>query len=144
MQPGPEGSHPLSFTQLVQPLLDKHCVTCHDGSTGEEKSDVNLSRGAAGEFSVSYQSLRPFVRWYEWGGESIRPTVTIPGHMGADASPLTELLETTHRQRLALPDADRRRLYLWLDANAPFYGTYESIRQEAQRRGEQVAMPQLQ
>jgi len=43
-----------------------------------------------------------------------------------------------------LPDADRRRLYLWLDANVPFYGTYSPAEQLAQRKGEAVAPPRFQ
>jgi hypothetical protein len=29
LTPGPEGSWPLRFDQLVQPVLDQHCVRCH-------------------------------------------------------------------------------------------------------------------
>ena len=27
--PGPDGSWPLRFDKLVQPVLDRHCVKCH-------------------------------------------------------------------------------------------------------------------
>jgi hypothetical protein len=37
-----------------------------------------------------------------------------------------------------LSEADRRRLYLWLDANVPFYGTYSHDEQIAQKRGESI------
>ena len=29
LTPGPDGSWPLRFDQLVQPVLDRHCVSCH-------------------------------------------------------------------------------------------------------------------
>ena len=117
IEPGPDGSRPLSYPRLVQPILDRHCVRCHDGSEGEGKSPVLLTGEPLGQFTRSYESLRPFVRWYEWGGKTIYETVTPPGRMGADESPLSALIvDDTHRQSVELPDDERRRLYLWLDA----------------------------
>ena len=145
IEPGPDGSRPLSYPRLVQPVLDRHCVRCHDGSAGEGRSPLRLTGEPSGEFTQSYQSLRPFVRWYEWGGGSIHQTVTIPGRMGADESPLSALIaDETHKPAIELPDADRRRLYLWLDANAPFYGTYSRQEQLAQQQGQAVPLPKLQ
>ena len=144
MEPGPTGSYPLNFAQLVQPVLDRHCVKCHDGASGPEKSTLKLTGQPLGQFTESYAALRGFIRWYEWGGETIRPTVTFPGNMGADASSLIELLESTHKNWVSMSDDDWRRVYLWLDANSPFYGTYDARAQKAQQLGKQVAMPRLQ
>jgi hypothetical protein len=142
---GPEGSHPLSFPLLVQPVLDRHCVTCHDGQEGLGRSLLVLTGEAAGKFSRAYQELRPYLRWYEWGDASISQIATHPGQVGADASPLTRIFEDeTHRAALKWTAADRRRLYLWLDANAPFYGTYGREEQLAQREGQSIAPPSLQ
>ena len=41
--PGPEGSRPFSFPLLVQPVLDRHCVRCHDGEEGPGKSKLALT-----------------------------------------------------------------------------------------------------
>ena len=135
----------MSFPRLVQPLLDRHCVTCHDGGDGPRHSRLVLTGEIAGPFTKSYESLRPCVRWYEWGGETIHPTVTRPGHCGADESPLVGILhDANHRPDVELPDGDLRRLYLWLDANAPFYGTYEDGERRSQLAGDAVAPPRLQ
>jgi hypothetical protein len=135
LQPGPDGTRPMSFPRLVQPVLDRHCVRCHD-----DKSKLALTGEPAGNFTRSYQNLKPHLRWYEWGGASISQIATQPGRIGADASPLTAILDdATHRGQL--PDADRRRLYLWLDANVPFYGTYDHADQLAQREGRSVPVP---
>lgn len=145
LQPGPEGSRPLSFPQLVQPVLDRHCVRCHDGQTGPGKSPLALTAAPAKSFSLAYQNLRPFLRWYEWGGESISQIATHPGRIGADASPLTQILDdATHASEVGWSDAERRRVYLWLDANAPFYGTYSHEEQRAQREGRDIPVAQLQ
>jgi hypothetical protein len=143
--PGPDGSLPMSYARLVQPVLDRYCVRCHDGVAGQGKSRLALSGEPAGTFSRSYESLRPFVRWYEWGRNSIAQIATAPGHGGADESPLAAILDDAHHgPTIAMPEADRRRITLWLDSNAPFYGTYASEEQQAQQAGRQVPPPRVQ
>ena len=145
IEPGPDGTQPWSFPRLVQGVLDRHCVSCHDGSGSAETFAPDLTGEVDGEFTRSYTSLRPFVRWYEWGGESIAQIVTRPGHGGADESPLLGILQDDHhRQKFDMPDSDLRRLYIWLDANAPFYGTYRDESRTRQLAGESVDPPRLQ
>ena len=60
-------------------------------------------------------------------------------------SPLTAILDDLHHGgKISLSEEDRRTIYLWLDANAPFYGVYEQGEQEKQQRGEAVALPAIQ
>jgi hypothetical protein len=145
LAPGPEGSRPFSFPLLVQPVLDRNCVRCHDGREGPGKSRLALGSEPADRFSRAYVSLQPFLRWYEWGGASITQIATHPGRIGADESPLTRILDdANHGSKITLPDSDRRRLLLWLDANVPFYGTYSKEEQLAQRAGWPVDPPAFQ
>jgi len=145
IRPEVEGTRPISFPRLVQPVLDRHCAGCHDGRGEPGHSKLVLTGEVAGQFTRSYENLRPFVRWYEWGGQSIHQTVTRPGHCGADESPLIGILsDADHRPSVKLPEEDLRRLYLWLDANAPFYGTYQDDARRAQLAGDAVPVPGLQ
>jgi hypothetical protein len=145
IQPGPGGTRPLSYQRLVQPVLDSHCVRCHDGRTGERKSKLALTSEISGTFSRSYESLRQYVKWHEWGDKTITPIVTLPGRVGADESPLLKVLEDpVHAEHVRLPETDRLRLQIWLDANSPFYGTYEQDAQLAQSAGQAVAPPAVQ
>jgi hypothetical protein len=114
--PGPSGSNPMSYPKLMQPVLDKNCAECHAW-------DGKPERG----FSVSYNKLEPHVQFYEWGDKSISQIATRPGECGADMSPLTQILiDADHREVFQkMSEEDKRRIYLWLDANAPFYGAYE-------------------
>jgi hypothetical protein len=159
IEPGPEGTQPLSYPLLVQPVLDRHCVRCHDGglvgATGPQThnsafgSPMHASPVLTGEpvntFTQSYESLRPYVRWYEWGGKSIREIGTQPGHSGADESRLLKIVQdATHKQHVQLLEEDYLRLCLWLDANVPFYGTYEKEAQAAQQAGRVVPPPEVQ
>jgi hypothetical protein len=104
-----------------------------------------LTGEPAGTFSKSYESFKPYVRWYEWGGSSITQIITRPGRIGADESPLLKVLEdSTHAKHVNLTEKERDRLYIWLDGNVPFYGTYDETQQLAQRNGEAVPLPLIQ
>ncbi len=144
IQPGPDGSHPWSYPRLVQPVLDAHCVRCHDGSEKQETHPPDLTAAPSEQFTRSYENLKPHVRWYAWG-EGIEGDVTRPGHMPADESPLTKVLDDAHHAgKVHLTDRERHRIYLWLDGNAAFYGTYSKPARLAQRRGGAVPPPKLQ
>jgi len=146
IQPGPDGSRPMGFPRLVQPVLDRNCVQCHDGSKRENKSPLVLTSEPKGDnFTQAYENLRPFVRWYEWGDKTISAITTWPGRIGADASPLMQVLEdTTHAPNLNLTREERERIQVWLDGNAPFYGAYEEPAREAQRKGDAIQPPEVQ
>jgi hypothetical protein len=47
-------------------------------------------------------------------------------------------------RRRELSDDELRRLALWIDLNALFYGVHEAEDQERMRRGEPVGMPEIQ
>ena len=143
--PGPEGTRPFCYPRLVQPVLDRHCVCCHDGSKGANKSSLVLTGEAQGQFSRSYNALKPYLRWYEWGPASIAGAVTQPGHIGADESRLTDVLnDAVHAEEISMSREDLERILLWLDGNAPFYGTYDAQEQRQQQTGEAVAPPAVQ
>ncbi len=112
---------------------------------GNLKAAPVLTGEPVNTFTRSYESLRPYVRWYEWGGKSIREIGTQPGHSGADESRLLKVVQdATHKQHVQLPQEDYLRLCLWLDANVPFYGTYEKEAQVAQQAGRIVPPPEVQ
>lgn len=139
LEPGPEGTKPFGFPRLIQPLLDAHCVRCHDGTSGPDKSSLVLTGEEEGPFSRAYVNLRPYLKWPSYDA------VTRPGELGADASPLAALLAgEAHGRFVRLPQSVLRVFYLWLDAQVPFYGTDEAAHLLAQRRGESVPPPALQ
>lgn len=145
IEPGPDGTRPIGYARLIQPILDRHCVRCHDGKDGTRKSKVALTGEPAGRFTRSYQSLEQYVRYYSWLGKGVNDIVTRPGTLGADSSALTRTLDDAdHATEVKLSDADRRAIYLWLDANALFYGTYDYKEQQAQREGKSIPLPTLQ
>jgi hypothetical protein len=135
LTPDVDGSRPFSYPRLVQPVLDRHCVACH-----EEHADAapNLAREPiVRNWFASYNSLAPRFGFYDYGD----PYRTTPGQFGALASPLYQLLRDGHYD-VQLPADDLYRLTLWLDCATLFYGVYEAEQGAAQLRGE-VAYPTL-
>jgi hypothetical protein len=139
IRPGPDGTKPFCYPRWIQPLLDRQCVRCHDGTAGEDKGPPVLTGQPSGRFTISYESLKPYLRWPSYDA------VTRPGQVGADLSPLSAILTgPNHRKHVEPADADLRTFYLWLDAHVPFFGTYEAEDLEAQKRGLAVLPPPLQ
>jgi hypothetical protein len=146
IQPGPDGSNPLSYPILVQPVLDRHCVVCHSPQKPEGK--VILTGQPQGHYTVSYNALARLVPYADWGGRpgdfrkvNSEPT-SVPGFFGAKGSSLARLLRKGHYDVKLSPE-DWDRLVTWMDANVLFYGTFDPADQARQRRGERIAGPKL-
>ena len=150
------GSNPFNYPTLVQTILDKHCVECHNKAAAEGKS-FKLDRGSEDQhFFNSYRNLRPYVFVFaSQNNTRFNPPIpdepnngnaydqflnarTFPGQFGANASKLWHLLEDGHYD-VKLTPAEKRSLALWLDNNADFYGAYELETLAEQRQGKSVA-----
>ena len=94
-------------------------------------------------FSLSYENMRPYVRYFDWGGNGgLSRIVSYPGKCAADESPLTEILaDANHREKTGLTDEELRTIYLWLDSNCQFYGTAIPEDMQRQKLGEAVPCP---
>ncbi len=140
---GPDGSKPLSYPILVQPVLDKHCVDCHSGPKAAD--GIVLTGAPEGKFTASYNALAPLVSFSQWRGspKSNFEPLTRPNLFGARASKLTKLLLSGH-EGVKLTDEEMQRLITWMDANGLFYGTFDPRDQKRQQRGERIAGPALQ
>lgn len=156
IDPGALGGRPFSFVEMVQPVLDKHCVRCHGGEKTEGK--IDLTRTPSGSFTRSYVALCGDRNFWHLGtnprnaAEALVPRfgarnqiqVTPPGGMfGARGSRLLRLLHDGHDE-VKLSTDDLRRLAAWIDLNAIFYGVNNPEDQARQLRGEPVPMPEVQ
>ncbi|MBQ9874027.1 MAG: hypothetical protein IJM30_06160 [Thermoguttaceae bacterium] len=132
------GTQPVNFPELVQPVLDKHCVECHRRDDSREKGAPNLDREPYERgFYASYWNLLASGRVFNDYVDSLRTT---PGQFGARASSLYDLIQDHYDVKLS--DDERRRIALWLDTNSLFFGVYEKDGCERELRGER-AVPTL-
>jgi len=140
IEPAPDGSKPLSYPILVQPVLDKHCISCHNNEKARGK--VVLTGEPQGHFTKSYNALAPRVPYSAWGAPSTLEPLAQPEHFGALGSPIARCFEPSHH-RVALTPAEFDRIVTWMDANVMFYGTFDPADQARQLRGERIAGPKL-
>jgi len=139
----------FSFEREVQPVLDKHCVSCHSGvqdgaepdlrgdqgrffayKNGQPQPDIvsgvpreKLVKEYGGVFPPSYIALRGRVRV---GGLESDLRLLAPGEFHARTSELIQMLEKGH-YGVQLDAESWQRLYTWIDLNAPCHGTWREV-----------------
>jgi len=128
LQPECGPVEPVNFARQIAPIMNSRCVTCHQ-------------KEGKGPQRMDYQSLRPYVFFFSGG--MMRTTVkkdyggsrSIPGRCGAANSRIGKAL-MTDAHRKSVPEEERHKIILWLDANALQFSAYHDI--EKQLRGELV------
>jgi formylglycine-generating enzyme required for sulfatase activity len=119
----------FSFQREVQPVLDRRCVGCHDGTKPDRPSfkDDGKMVGfstAQSRYSKPYLALIKYVR--RNGPEGDYHVLT-PLEFHADTSELIQLLRKGHHG-VQLNQEEWDRLITWIDVNVPFYGTWKEAR----------------
>ena len=119
------------FEREVQPVLDRHCVACHNGEARADGQRIpDLRRGPlvfAGErevkFPPAYVALKSYVR---------NPTaendmhLLLPYEFHASTTELVQRLEAGHHG-VKLDAEAWDRLNTWIDLNTPAWGTWEEM-----------------
>ncbi len=108
----------LDFSRDVQPILDRHCVECHN--TRRRDGGVNLAGDHTPCYSTSYWTIikrRLIVDGRNRAGN--RPPRTI----GSSASRLVTLCDEGHYD-VKLTEQERDTLILWIETGAVYSGTY--------------------
>ena len=124
----PWGSGYLDYASMVQPILDRHCVSCHGGEKGIA-AGIDLSGGWTWAFNISYETLlkNTLTGFLNCHNGSVRTAEVLPPNThGSGAAPLAELLLAGHNGRLpALTRAGRDTILAWMDTNCNYYGTWD-------------------
>lgn len=124
--PPPWGAGPVDFVAQVQPVLDKYCVKCHSGPRPD--GGVDLSGDKTRLFNMAFETLVFTPGLVDRYHINPGPTGNFPPlATGSWVSRLTKLLEEKYKH-LGVDDQSRRRIYTWIDANVPYYGTWEMTR----------------
>lgn len=120
----------FSFNREVQPVLDRYCVRCHDGTAG--RPDFRLQPGVSIKtkevyyinandlFPPAYLALTAHIRGQTQEGDNkLQP----PCNFHVSTTELFQLLEAGHHGvRLDAESWDR--LTTWIDLNRPNHGTW--------------------
>ena len=133
LQAEPSGSNPLNYALLIQPILDKNCVSCHGTAKPGDLSKGNYSSNGD-KFYTSYNNLKPYLAYYN-GDYAFGPVITTPGKFGARISKLWPLLKGGH-QGVTLSADDLKTIALWLDLNSDMYS--DDAKRDSQASGQAV------
>jgi len=120
------GAGPVDFVRQVQPVFDRHCAECHSGI--DPKAGLDLSGDKTRFFNMAYDNLTEhrLVNYYWLLNEALVRSFR-PLESGSRVSRLIKMIDDGHGD-VRMGDEDRRRIYTWIEANAPYYGTYEHTR----------------
>ncbi len=111
----------LDFPRDIQPILDRHCVACHDAHRRD--GNIILAGDHGPVFSLSYYALvaRNLISDGR-NGLGNRP----PRSIGSSASRLLELMNGSHYGATA-SEHERRMVRLWIESGATYPGTYAAL-----------------
>ncbi len=127
----------FSFPREIQPILDRHCVRCHNaGHKVPLTSDELFDERAKRHWSVAYLSLthadlkrkkdftgnpnHPVVNWIS---AQSAPPMLPPYSAGSARSKLITMIESAHNQvKLTVEEMDK--LKAWIDLGVPYCADY--------------------
>ena len=112
----------FSYTDRVQPIFDRHCVSCHDFNK-EAGSSLILSGDRNPYFNASYVDLhvKKQIQCIGGGPAGLQQAYT----WGSHKSRLVAVLEAGHHD-ISLSLEEMETLYTWIDLNGIYYARYES------------------
>ena len=133
IKPFVAGVRGYSFIRDVQPVLDKYCAGCHDGS---KPKLPNFKRGEVGfkDFPKAYLELSKYVRRT---GPECNQNMLAPMEFNADTSEVMQLLKKGHKG-VKLDDESMKILTAWIDLNVPCYGSWKEIRKDIPHNGDEM------
>jgi hypothetical protein len=113
---------PLDFPRDIQPILDRHCVQCHNPDRYD--GGVDLCGDHQPQWSNSYYTIRRLNlvadgRNQPYGNRA-------PRTIGSSASRLMQLIDGSHYDA-ELSDDERQVIRLWIESSGTYAGTYASL-----------------
>lgn len=124
LQPPPWGAVPFAYERVVQPVWDKHCISCH----GAESADGGIRLTGATDKELvpaSYRALIEggFVHYFDMTYK-LRHEKAEPATFGTLQSQLTKFLEPSHYDVRLTPD-EIHSVKCWIDLNCPLWPDYQ-------------------
>ncbi len=112
----------FDFPRDIQPILDRHCVECHDYDRREGGVILTGDRGPI--FSHAYYTLTALE--YVSDGRDRVETNLPPRTVGTSASPLMGMLDGSHHKAKLTPH-EQDMIRYWIESAAAYPGTYAAL-----------------
>jgi len=120
--PSPWGAGPFDYAQVVQPVLDRNCISCHNEN---DKDGYDLT-GRLDENSIpaSFRTIlqNGWVHYFNWQWQAGVPSKAEPYTFGTFQSKLWGILEDHHEVRLS--QDEERAIKCWVDLSCPLWPDY--------------------
>ena len=133
----------FSYVQEIQPIFDRHCVTCHNAAqienskislTGEVARPESVTLIGAGQVDPKRAYTQSYVAittsgnpdknpWMTWLKPRSRTGPLPPYHTGACRSKILDFFEPAHFG-VQVSENEKRTFACWLDLLIPFCGSY--------------------
>ena len=118
----PDVPEVMDFPRDIQPILDKHCVECHNPDKFDGKVDLTGDKTAM--YTMSYWTMQTMGLVSD--GRN-RPTSNYePYAIGSAASRLMDLIDGSHYDA-KVSQQERTLIRLWIESSATYPGTYASL-----------------
>lgn len=120
----PLADHPdvFDFPRDIQPILDRHCVECHNSD--DRAGGVELVGDHTPRFSVSYWSI--YRHRLVADGWNLPKSNYPPRGIGTSASPLMKYIEPDHYD-VKLSKQEKDAIRWWIESSAVYPGTYAAL-----------------
>lgn len=147
---------PFSYAKMVQPIFNKHCVSCH--APGKKAAKIDLSDTVVSDYPEEtwcnstrrkfYQSYLTLLdvkwttskvkdggrrldegrpnKWVDYYTRLLTVELLPPYYAGATKSGLLELLRAGHKN-VKISEEELNIISAWIDLNVPFIGEYDEM-----------------
>jgi hypothetical protein len=112
----------LDFPRDIQPILDKHCVSCHNPDRRDGGADFCGDK--TGMHTIAYQTINDLRLVAD--GRNLPQGNRAPRSIGSSASRLMKLIDGSHYQAKPSPH-EAKLIRLWIETGATYPGTYASL-----------------
>jgi hypothetical protein len=123
IEPVADSPEVLDFPRDIQPILDRHCVRCHD-TDKPNHGGVFLSGDRGPMFSIAYFNLT--ARDQLADGRNLAKSNYSPRTLGSGGSRLMDKIDGSH-YGTKISDREQTLVRLWLDVGSPYPGTYAAL-----------------
>ena len=120
----------LDFPRDIQPILDKHCVACHDytkhkdAKAGPRAGGIILTGDHGPLYSHSYATLTVYGQFKDGRDQ---PVSNLPPRtIGTSASPLMQKIGGGHHG-VKVSQQEEDTIRYWIESGAPYPGTYAGL-----------------